>query len=269
MSEAVDKTPTGENEMRFLARLSWIAVAAAATLMSFPLLAQTAGQGPIRTVIALGRVASMVDAPMHFKLSRVSIPAGAAATYRGDQSTVYLMSGTLTVLTGNDKRTLQQHEGVYLRPETDVTLQAGADAAEILQYQLLPASNLAKPAMSAPASVTELHRMSIPANALKPGPYEFSMIRVTLPAGAARPRPHTRSGAALYYVLADGVITIWPSATVDALSGASRTQPRPAGTVQEEPFGFIHSWSPKADAALILLQANVSQEGVPEIIFVK
>ena len=44
---------------------------------------------------------------------------------------------------------------------------------------------------------------------------------------------------------------------------------RPAGTVQEEPFGFIHSWSPKADAALILLQANVSQEGVPEIIFVK
>jgi hypothetical protein len=257
--------------MRLLARLFWLAVAAAPTLtLGSPLVAQTAGQGPIRTVLALGRVASMVDAPIHFKLSRVSIPAGAAAVYRGDHSTVYLLSGTLAMTAGNDKRTLQQGEGAYLPSGTDVTLQAGANAAaEILQYQLLPAANLAKQAVSAPASVTELHRMTIPANTLKPGPYEFSMIRVTLPAGASRPRPHTRSGAALYYVLAEGAVTIWPSATVDALSGESRTDPRPAGAVQEEPYGFIHSWSPKADAALILLQANVSQEGVPEIIFVK
>lgn len=257
--------------MRCLARLFWIAVAAAPILTPFsPLVAQTAGQGPIRTVLALGRVASMADAPMHFKLSRVSIPAGAVATYRGDHSTVYLLSGTLAVIAGNDKRTLQQGEGAYLPSGTDATLQSGANAAaEILQYQLLPAANLAKPAMSTLASVTELHRMTIPANALKPGSYEFSMVHVTLPAGAARPRAHTRSGAALYYVLAEGSITIWPSATVDTLSDESRTEPRPAGAVQEEPYGFIHSWSPKADAALILLQANVSREGVPEIIFVK
>ena len=98
---------------------------------------------------------------------------------------------------------------------------------------------------------------------------EFSMTRVTLPAGASRPRPHTRSGAALYYVLSEGTITLWPSATVDALTGESRSEPRQVGTIQEEPYGFIHSWSPKADAPLVLLQANISQEGVPEIIFVK
>jgi hypothetical protein len=61
---------------------------------------------------------------------------------------------------------------------------------------------------------------------------------------------------------------MWPSATVAALTGESRTEPRQVGAIQEEPYGFIHSWSPKADAPLILLQANISQEGVSEIIFV-
>jgi hypothetical protein len=70
-------------------------------------------------------------------------------------------------------------------------------------------------------------------------------------------------------VAAHDHITLWPSATVDALTGESRSEPRQVGTIQEEPFGFIHSWSPKADAPLVLLQANISQEGVPEIIFVK
>jgi len=212
----------------------------------------------------------MLDALMHFKLSRVSIPAGATVTYLGDQSTIYLVSGTLTLATGNDKRALQPAEGAFLPSGVEVQLQAHANGApEMLQYQLLPAINLDKQAMSAPASVTELHRMRIPASSLKPGPYEFSTIRVTLPAGGSRPRPHTRSGAALYYVLSPGTITIWPNATVDSLTGDNRIEQRPVGSIQEEPFGFIHSWTPGPDAGLVLLQANVSQEGVPEIIFVK
>ena len=261
----------GESEMPMLARLFLLAVGAASIFMpSSPPLAQPAGQGPIRTVLALGRVPSMVEAPMHLKLSRVALPAGAAATYRGDHSTVYVLTGTLSVTTGRDSRKLQQGEGTYLASGVDVTLRAEPNAATLLQYQLLTAANLAKPSMNTPASVTELHRMAIPADTLKPGPYEFSLIHVTLSGrGLPSARPHTRSGAALYYVLAGGAITIWPAATVNALSGESRTEVRAAGAIQEEPYGFIHSWSPKADAALVLLQANVSQEGVPEIIFVK
>jgi quercetin dioxygenase-like cupin family protein len=232
--------------------------------------AQTAGKGPVRTVLALGRLSSMIDAPMSFKLSRVSIPPGAAAVYRGGASMIYVLSGTPSVTIANDQRSLQQGEGIHLPPGTNVSVQAEAGTtAELIQYQLARSADLAKSVMSAPASVTALHQMNIPANALKPGPYEFSMIRVTLPAGASQPRPHTRSGAALYYVLAEGAITMWPSATVDALAGESRTEARQVGAIQEEPYGFIHSWSPKADAPLILLQGNVSQEGVPEIIFVK
>src|SRR2546423_1832298 len=84
-----------------------------------------------------------------------------------------------------------------------VAIQLGTEArAEFLQYQLVHSTESPKQAMNAPASISELHEMKLPAAALKPGPYEFSMTRVTLPAGGATPRPHTRSGAALYYVLA-------------------------------------------------------------------
>ena len=256
--------------MYFLTRQFWLAAAVASALtLSSPLVAQTIEKGPVRTVLALGRVANMIETPMYFKLSRVTIPA-AGTVYRGDHSMIYLLSGALTVTAANDKRALQQGEGTYLPPGIELTLQAGAGAvAELLQYQLLRAPYSATPAMNAPASAVELHQMNIPANELKAGPYEFSMTRVTVPAGTSRPRPHTRSGAALYYVLSDGTITLWPSATVDALTGESRSEPRQVGTIQEEPYGFIHSWSPKADAPLVLLQANISQEGVPEIIFVK
>src|SRR5262249_30278376 len=137
-------------------------------------------------------------------------------------------------------------------------------ATELLIYRLVPGSSTDPTAlMSAPASSTEVHSMRL-SPSLKSGPFEFSMTRVTLAAGATRPRPHTRSGAALYYVLAEGSITVWPEATVEVLKGESRTESRATGSVQEEPYGFIHSWSPTAQGALILLQANISQEGSPE-----
>jgi hypothetical protein len=239
-------------------------------LSNLPAVAQTVEKGPVRTVLALGRVSSVVDAPMSFKLSRVSIPGGTSAVYRGAHSLVYVVSGVVTIAVANDLRSARPKEGAYLPAATDVTIHASKDAAaELLQFELLRSADASKSAMNAPASVTELHQMKIPADALKPGPYEFSMTTVILPAGASRPRPHTRSGAALYYVLADGTITTWPSANIDTLSGESRSESRRIGDIQEEPYGFIHSWSPKADVPLVLLQANISQEGAPEIIFVK
>jgi hypothetical protein len=239
-------------------------------LSNLPAVAQTVEKGPVRTVLALGRVSSVVDAPMSFKLSRVSIPGGTSAVYRGAHSLVYVVSGVVTIAVANDLRSVRPKQGAYLPAATDVTIHASEDAAaELLQFELLRSADVSKSAMNAPASVTELHQMKIPADALKPGPYEFSMTTVILPAGASRPRPHTRSGAALYYVLADGTITTWPSANIDALSGESRSESRRIGDIQEEPYGFIHSWSPKADVPLVLLQANISQEGAPEIIFVK
>ena len=196
-------------------------------LSNLPAVAQTVEKGPIRTVLALGRVSSVVDAPMSFKLSRVSIPGGTSAVYRGAHSLVYVVSGVVTIAVANDLRSVRPKQGAYLPAATDVTIHASEDAAaELLQFELLRSADVSKSAMNAPASVTELQlTMKIPADLLKPGPYEFSMTTVTLPAGASRPRPHTRSGAALYYLLADGTITTWPSANIDTLSGESRASP--------------------------------------------
>jgi len=61
--------------MYFLTRRFWLAAAVASDLtLSSPLVAQTIEKGPVRTVLALGRVASMIETPMYFKLSRVTIP---------------------------------------------------------------------------------------------------------------------------------------------------------------------------------------------------
>jgi hypothetical protein len=246
-----------------------LVIVATTLLCSAPVIAQTE-RGPVRSVLALGRVSVMADAPMSLKLSRVLIPAGSTTLYRGADSLIYVVSGAVTVTIGNDRRSVGSEEGAYMPPGTEVAIQpSGERGAELLQYQLLRSADISKNTMNTPASVTELHEMKIHSGSIKSGPHEFSLTRVTLPAGGSRPRPHTRSGAALYYVVADGDITIWPSATVDALSGEARTESRRVGNTQEEPYGFIHSWSPKAEAPLVLLQANISQEGVPEIIFVK
>ncbi|TMJ30004.1 MAG: hypothetical protein E6G96_09455 [Alphaproteobacteria bacterium] len=251
-------------------KIGLVVVVATTFSLIFPSTGQTPSKGPIRTVLALGRVSSLVDGPMSLKLSRVSIPAGATALYSGEHSALYLVLGSATVTVANDKRPLQKGEGTYLSPGTESTIQAGADArAEFLHYQLVHSNDSSKTRVNTPASVIDLHEMKLPAAGLKPGPYEFSMTRVTIPAGGAQPRPHTRSAAALYYVLAEGTITMWPSATTDTIIGETRTEARPAGAIQEEPYGFIHSWLPKSDTPLILLQGNISQEGVPEIIFVK
>jgi hypothetical protein len=81
--------------------------------------------------------------------------------------------------------------------------------------------------------------------------------------------PHMRSGAALYYVLADGIVTIWPSGPDGAITGESRNELRSAGTIQEEPFGFVHTWSSPPDSRLILLLGNINQEGIADVIVVK
>ena len=183
---------------------------------------------------------------------------------------IYLTAGTVVASTGADRKTIRESEGFHIPTNIETSLEASADGkAEMLVYRLMPDSkNEPASAIGSPASSTAIHSMKL-SSSLKSGPFEFSMTRVTLPAGATRPRAHTRSGAALYYVLTEGSITIWPEATVETLKGEDRTETRPTGAIQEEPYGFVHSWSPTARAALVLLQANISQEGSPEIIFVK
>lgn len=252
------------------ARIFSFAAAVVVGLWTCATSGQMGGGRPMRTVLALGGVTISVESPVELKLSRVSIPADASVTYLGDHSLIYVVSGAVVVTSNGQSQSTAQGEGAFISTSIKTDLRAvGGSPAEILQYQLALTNYSAATGLSAPAVVTELRRMAIPSKMLKPGPYEFTLTRVTLSAGGVGPKPHTRSGAALYYVISEGMITMWPAATIDALIGESSTESRPAGAIQEEPFGFIHTWSPRPDSALVLLQANISQEGVPEIIFLK
>src|SRR5947209_8393196 len=101
--------------------------------------AQTPGgtAGPIRTVLAVGRVESMIDKTLELRLSRVSIPVGASASYSGEQSAIYVLSGAVVVSNGTERQSLQNGEGTFVPPMTRVLFEAAANApAEILHYQL-------------------------------------------------------------------------------------------------------------------------------------
>ena len=91
---------------------------------------------------------------------------------------------------------------------------------------------------------------------LKAGPYEFSLTRATYPAGMPANLMHYRSGAALYYVLTG----------TGAFTADGTTEAKPAGVPHFERQGWVHQWANPGDTPLVLLQANISQEGVPAVL---
>jgi quercetin dioxygenase-like cupin family protein len=104
--------------------------------------------------------------------------------------------------------------------------------------------------------VTELRRTPDLLPGLQAGPYEMRLTRVTLPAGMPADRPQFRSGAELNYVLAGtGLFT-----------AEGKTEGRTAGTADFELKGLVYQWQNPGDAPLVLLQANLSREGMPAVV---
>ena len=214
--------------------------------------------GPIRLLLASAKLPSVVDASLHFKLVRVTVPAGQSVAFAGPPGMVVALTGAVTVTAGGESRALREGEGMFVpgarQPATFAAGRGGA--ATMLHYLLVPAADLGADFHGKPAAVTELHRTpAIPA--LRPGPYEFSLTRVTVNPKLPPPPMHHRSGAALYYVAAGS----W------TLHMEGRDEGRERAAVQFEPNGFIHSWENVGPTPGIILQANISPEGAPEIVF--
>ena len=92
------------------------------------------------------------------------------------------------------------------------------------------------------------------------GAARISVARAaTVEKGVPRPAMHYRSGAALYYVLAGN----W------TIHMDGKSEQRSRGNVQLEPHGFVHTWEIVGDVTGVLLQANISPEATPEIIFLQ
>jgi quercetin dioxygenase-like cupin family protein len=212
-------------------------------------------------VIASGRLPGVSEGPLHFRLLRATLNPGQATECAGPPGMVYVLSGGIDGVLDGERRSLREGSAVFLPAGQRTTLTAAAGpGTTLLHFVLAPAPELGATPCGRPAVVTELYRTPQPIAGLKPGPYEFGMTRVSVDKGLPRPPLHHRTGAALYYVLAG----TW---TLHRDSGA--TEPRARGMVQYEPHDFVHTWENTGDATGILLQANISAEGAPEIVFLR
>ncbi|SDK04556.1 Cupin domain-containing protein [Bradyrhizobium sp. Rc2d] len=236
---------------------SWLLLTLILSSMTVPALAQSVPANTVRTLLAAGRLASVVDTPLHFRLFAVRLPPTERVSYSGPNSVLYVLSGTLTVALNNTAQTVSDGAGAFIPAGRMAVFSAtGAEPAHWLQFVLAPAAEVQKLLLGAPASVEELYRTPEPLPGLSAGPYEFSLTRVALPAGMPNNPPHYRSGAALYYVMAGSGTFI----------ADGKTEPRKAGMPHFERSGWVHQWANPGDTPLVLLQANISEEGVPAVL---
>jgi len=241
----------------------WILALVAAALPALPAAAQQppAAAGAVRALLAVGKLPSLTEAPQHFLLRRIELPDGGRMTATAPSAVVYIAEGQVAIAAPRERPTVHRAgEELFVPAGTRIGFKNQGDGpAIILHFALGAADDLAKPFTADPITVTVLGR-SPEVPGLRPGPYEFGVTLVTVPPRGRPPPLHHRSGAAFYYVAAGaGQITMEDG----------RSEPRPAGAVQFEPVDFMHSWANAGDGPLLLLQANISPEGVPEIIFPK
>jgi len=235
--------------------VSWLALVLSA--LTTPVHAQTQPANTVRTLLAAGHLDSVVDAPLHFRLVAVSLPAMERVSHSGPNSMLYVLSGALAIVLDGGPQTVSEGDGVFVSAGHTAILHAiGSQPVHFLQFVLTPAGEAQKPLLGNRASVEELYRTSQPLPGLRSGPYEFSLTRVTLPAGMPTNPSHYRSGAALYYVVSG----------TGAFRADGKTEPRPAGSPHFEPYGWVHQWANPSDAPLVILQANISQEGAPAVV---
>jgi quercetin dioxygenase-like cupin family protein len=236
---------------------SWSWLALVLSSLALPALAQTQPANTVRTLLAAGRLGSVVDTPLHFGLFEVRLPAMERVSYSGPNSMLYVLSGTLTVALEGTAQTVSESAGVFIPARRTAVFGAtGIEPAHFLQFVLAPTAEAQKSLLGGPASSEELYRTPEPLPGLRAGPYEFSLTRVTMPAGMPVNPPHYRSGAALYYVIAG----------TGAVTADGRIEPRVAGAPYFEPYSWVHQWAVPGDTPLVLLQANISQEGVPAVL---
>jgi quercetin dioxygenase-like cupin family protein len=170
---------------------------------------------------------------------------------------LYVLSGTLAAHLDGSTQTISEGAGVFIPAGHATVLGAtSAEPAHFLLFVLAPAAEAQMPPLGGAASVEELYRTQEPLPGLRPGPYEFSLTRTTLPAGMPVNPPHYRSGAALYYIIAGE----------GSFMADGKTEPRTAGAPHFEPYGWVHQWANPGDTPLVLLQANISQEGIPAVL---
>jgi quercetin dioxygenase-like cupin family protein len=236
----------------FLVSAAALAATAAGQTPSPPAAPATA-----RAVVASTKLPMVGDTPVHFKAVSVTIPSGASSSVSSANGIVYQLSGSTEVSIGGELKTLSPGQGLFIAGGNAATLKAGdGGPSTFLHFLLVPAADLDKPLEAPPAAVQELYRTAAALPALKPGPYDLSLTRITFPAEMPSNPPHHRSGAALYYIVSGtGANTV-----------EGKVEARAPGSLIYEPFGLVHQWGNPGAVPLTFLAFNINPEGVAAVL---
>jgi quercetin dioxygenase-like cupin family protein len=236
---------------------SCLAIMLVCCLPGITAIAQNQPASTVRTLLAAGRVGSVVDTALNFRLLSVRLPATERVPYSGPDAMVYALSGGFGFDLDGTTQPLGEGAGAFIPAGRAATFNAsGPETANFLLFLLLPAADAQKPLLGPPAVTEELYRSAEPLPGLQAGPYEFSLTRVSLPAAMPANPPHYRSGAVLYYVAGGSGVFI----------ADGKSEPKLTGTPHFERAGWVHQWANPGSAPLVLIQANISQEGVPAVL---
>jgi len=230
-----------------------------ATILAAPAVGQNPPVAPAtsRTVVASSKLATLGDTPVHFKAVSVTIRSGASSSVSSTNGILYQLSGSTEISMGGEVKTLSPGEGVFIASGNAATLKAGdAGPSTFLHFLVAPTADLDKPLEAPPAVVHELYRTVSPLPALRPGPYDLNLTRVTFPAQMPSNSPHHRSGAALYYIISGTGAN-----TVDG-----KEEAKTPGSLIYEPFGLVHQWGNPGAVPLTFLAFNINPEGVAAVL---
>jgi quercetin dioxygenase-like cupin family protein len=210
-----------------------------------------------RTLIATTKLPTVTEAALYFRAASVTLPPGEKSSVFAANGILYQMSGSTEVAVDDQATTLKSGDGTFIPAGRKVTLTAGSGApSTFLHFILAPATDLDRPAETAPAAVRQLYRTSAPIPDLKPGGYDMNLTRVTFPPQMPSNPPHHRSGAALYFIISGT-----GSNTVDG-----KTEAKGPGSLIYEPFNLVHQWGNPGGEPFTFLAFNINPEGVSAVL---
>jgi quercetin dioxygenase-like cupin family protein len=232
--------------------LGAVALAASATAQTTP-----APPAITRTVVAATKLPTVTDVPLHFRAVSVTLTPSEKSGALAANGILYQISGSSEISVGGETRLLSAGEALFIAAGKTATLRAGNETpSTFLQFFLVPAADLDRPAATPPAAVKELYRTPAPIPDLKQGGYDLNLTRVTFPTQMPSNPPHHRSGAALYYIISGTGAN-----TVDG-----KTEAKGPGVLIYEPFGLVHQWGNPGNEPLTFLAFNINPEGVTAVV---
>jgi mannose-6-phosphate isomerase-like protein (cupin superfamily) len=169
----------------------------------------------------------------------------------------YQYTGTVEMLIGDARKILHAGEGIFMSAGTRFRLQAIGIIQQraYLQFLLSPTA-APKPADQSGATSVEVYRSPSPVPGLARDRNLLSLTRVPVPPAAPYDPPHTRTGAAIHYVVSG----------VGAELVGGKVAARSSGSVSYQPKEVFYQWSNPGSNPLIYLVFNVNRKDKPAVV---